>query len=102
VTISITKNGYDKTYDLECFAKDVVSFGRSPECDIVIEKTYVSRVHGCFFKEKGKWFIQDLESVNGIIFEGKKIQGKRVMDFMAEFVLMQQSEPKDQIVISVL
>lgn len=62
-----------KEYDLESFGKDVISFGRSSECDIRIDNKFVSRLHGCFFKENGKWFIKDMESRYGLLENNTKI-----------------------------
>ena len=48
--------------NLDNFNKDVISFGRTDECDIQISEEYVSRLHGCFFKDSGKWFFKDMNS----------------------------------------
>ena len=42
------------SYDLEQFHKEVVSFGRQPDNDIVLNYDFVSRVHGVFYKENGR------------------------------------------------
>ena len=34
--------------NLDSFNKDVVSFGRTHECDIQLGEEYISRLHGCF------------------------------------------------------
>lgn len=62
-----------RTVNLESFGKDVVSFGRHPESDIVLKSGTVSRVHGCFYLENGIWHIKDLDSTNGIIYNNGKI-----------------------------
>ena len=63
------------SYELGKYQKDVVSFGRSEECDIVIKNEMISRCHGAFYKENGKWCVQDMESRNGIKVNGQKISG---------------------------
>ena len=70
--IKIIADGQSKDINLDSFGKDVVSFGRSHECDIQLNRNYVSRVHGCFYKENGCWFFKDLESTNGIYYKGMK------------------------------
>ncbi len=80
MNISIITNVGKKSYKLESFNKDVVSFGRSSECDIQIMKEYVSRVHGCFYRENGKWYIKDLESTNGLILKDRKIDSAALFD----------------------
>lgn len=84
--IDIYYNDKYQVVDLEAFGKDVVSFGRGADCDIVINQNFVSRLHGCFYKENGNWFVQDMNSTNGIHKnyiqngkESKKIQSS-IMD----------------------
>ena len=57
---------------LDSFNKDVVSFGRTHECDIQLGEDYISRLHGCFYKENGAWYFKDMESTNGIYYQGVK------------------------------
>ena len=66
--IDIYMDNTHQKYDLNAFGKNVVSFGRSSDCDIQIRKEYVSRVHGCFYMENGKWFIKDMNSTNGLYY----------------------------------
>ena len=68
----ITKNGTNEV-DLDNFNKEVVSFGRTSECDICLNEEYISRLHGCFYKENGAWFFKDLNSTYGIFFNGVKV-----------------------------
>ena len=70
--IKILIDGQTRTINLEEYWKDVVSFGRSAECDIELSKPYVSRLHGCFYYDKGNWYYKDLNSVNGIYKNGSK------------------------------
>lgn len=58
--------------NLDSFNKDVVSFGRTHECDIQLGEEYISRLHGCFYKENGAWCFKDMDSTNGIYFQGVK------------------------------
>ncbi|MBQ9199548.1 MAG: FHA domain-containing protein [Lachnospiraceae bacterium] len=65
---------------LEGLGKEVVSFGRAEDCDIVINSKYASRLHGCFYMENGFCYVRDLDSKNGIICSGKKIKERRLSD----------------------
>ena len=58
------------SYILEQFNKEVVSFGRQPDNDIVLDWNFVSRIHGVFFMEDGTWYVQDLGSTNGLLVNG--------------------------------
>ena len=76
--LNVSYDGLSYSVDLDQFKKDVVSFGKSKEADVVIAKEYLSDVHGCFFKIGGIWYIKDLsvndEEGNGIVRDdGSKV-----------------------------
>ena len=50
--------------------------GSSPECDIVIAKSNVSRKHCRLTLEDGRFLLQDLKSTNGTFVNGVQITGK--------------------------
>lgn len=58
--------------NLETFGKNIITFGRSPENDIVFESPVVSRrIHGRFLlMEDGRVLIEDAESTNGLTCNG--------------------------------
>ena len=54
-----------------------ITFGRGTETekpDIVLASHLVSRLHGKFVFENGQWYVQDLDSTNGIQCNGTYIQ----------------------------
>ena len=65
---------------LNSIGKEVVSFGRNDDCDIVINSKYASRLHGCFYMENGYCYVRDLDSKNGIICSGRKVKERRLSD----------------------
>ena len=67
-----------KEYDLDSFNKDAIGFGRETDCDIQMKSSYVSRLHGCIYKESDGWHIKDLDSSFGLYYNGKKIQDQKV------------------------
>lgn len=67
-------NKKSESYNLEQFQKEVVSFGRQPDNDIVLDLEFVSRIHGVFYMEEGIWYVQDLNSTNGILVNGNRIE----------------------------
>lgn len=75
--IKIYSDNDIREYDLNSYGKDTVTFGRGNDCDIKIDKDYVSRHHGCFNREGNEWYINDLGSLNGTYKNSEKIiQGK--------------------------
>lgn len=67
-------NKKSESYNLEQFQKEVVSFGRQPDNDIVLDLEFVSRIHGVFYMEEGIWYVQDLNSTNGILVNGNRVE----------------------------
>ncbi|MBE5932192.1 MAG: FHA domain-containing protein [Lachnospiraceae bacterium] len=76
MVIKIVEQGQIKNISLESFGKEFVSFGRNPECDIVLNSGFVSDVHGVFYIEDGQWKIQDMQSMFGIYSNGNTIKDK--------------------------
>ena len=53
--------------------KEVITIGRSPQCDVVIPHEGMSRKHCQITYKDGDLFIEDLGSVNGVYVDGTKI-----------------------------
>lgn len=68
------------TVDLSAAGKPVISFGRSDENDIKLTSHLVSRQHGRIALIGGKWFIEDLNSTNGLIYNNANIRRKEIGD----------------------
>ena len=58
----------------------VLTFGRSEDNDIVLSSKLVSRHHGRLVREGSKWYIEDLNSTNGLIFNNANIRRKELGD----------------------
>ena len=86
-----------KSYKLEDFGKDVISFGRSSENDIVLSSDKVSRNHGCFYMQNQAWFIQDLGSSYGVFCNGESVMS-RVLTDGAEFYIPGEAGTKEMII----
>lgn len=54
--------------------KTTITLGRDDSNDIVIPDDSISRCHAIIFKEGGKYKIEDQNSLNGIVFNGQRIQ----------------------------
>jgi hypothetical protein len=51
-----------------------ITFGRSPECDIVIHDLYVSRLHATLEVRGQEVWLRDQGSSNGTYWEGEKVE----------------------------
>jgi adenylate cyclase len=47
--------------------KDVVTIGRSPDNDIVLNRQYISRMHARLYNDSGIWRVEDLGSKCGTV-----------------------------------
>ena len=68
-TVQLSQNG-----------KTAMTFGRSEENDIILGSHLVSRHHGRICLQGGKWFIEDLGSTNGLIYNDANIRRKELGD----------------------
>ncbi len=59
--------------------RDRIDIGRDPNNEISIDRPTVSRYHSRIVKEKGSFYIIDLDSTNGTFVNGKEIKDKRVL-----------------------
>jgi predicted component of type VI protein secretion system len=53
--------------------KPVMTVGRKPDNDIVLENATVSGHHCKLYEAGGTWFVEDLNSTNGTFVNGKKV-----------------------------
>ena len=51
-----------------------LTLGRSPDNDIVIDDPSVSREHARLSNENGRYYIEDLGSMNGTMMNGKRVK----------------------------
>jgi ABC-type multidrug transport system ATPase subunit len=69
-----TEGGSPIVVNLSAFGKNVITFGRDENCDIVLRSSYASRRHGQITRlNEGVYRIEDTGSTNGLLFGGKRI-----------------------------
>jgi hypothetical protein len=59
---------------------DEVTLGRALDCDIAVVTPHVSRRHARLFLEDGQLYVEDLNSSNGTIINGRKIEERRALN----------------------
>lgn len=62
--------------------------GRQTYCDLVINNHTVSREHAKFFKKNNRWYVEDLQSRNGVWINGKRIGYEPVRLIDGDFILV--------------
>lgn len=55
---------------------DRMVLGRHPDCNIQLEVSAVSRQHAALSKDRGDWYVEDLNSRNGTYVNDAPVQGK--------------------------
>lgn len=58
----------------------VVTFGRAPECDLVLDYTYISRVHARIEQSRDQYVLVDCGSTNGTLVNGRRVQQMQLLD----------------------
>ena len=48
--------------------------GRAPQCEVVVEGPRVSRLHARLVLKETQWFVEDLDSANGVFLNGRKVK----------------------------
>jgi ABC-type multidrug transport system ATPase subunit len=59
--------------------KNSIILGRADSCDVVVENNQISRNHAKITNQGGRYFIEDLGSVNGTYLNGVRVTGKMPM-----------------------
>jgi pSer/pThr/pTyr-binding forkhead associated (FHA) protein len=47
--------------------------GRAPECELMLDDTYVSQQHARLFGKNGSWYVEDLGSTNGTFVNEQRL-----------------------------
>jgi hypothetical protein len=72
---SLTLNG-----ESHSLADGRAVLGRSKECDVQVPDPNVSRRHAELRLEGGSWWLVDLDSTNGTVLNGKRVQRAKLSD----------------------
>jgi phosphoserine phosphatase RsbU/P len=59
---------------------EVAILGRHPDCDIVLEAPAVSRQHARIIRQQGRFFIEDLNSRNGTLVNGRPVIERQILN----------------------
>jgi pSer/pThr/pTyr-binding forkhead associated (FHA) protein len=53
--------------------KPILTVGRLADNDVQVPNQRVSRLHAKIRQEKGSWIIEDADSLNGLIYQGSRV-----------------------------
>ena len=53
-----------------------MTIGRNPDSDIVLSDPLASRQHARIAASDGRWFVADLDSLNGTFLNGERLTGE--------------------------
>jgi len=67
----------DIWHNFSLSGRSSVTIGRDPSCQIRLNHISVSKIHAKIIKSGEDFYIQDNNSTNGIIINGKKVDGKQ-------------------------
>ncbi len=70
-------NGPASGSSIEIVEGMAISIGRSQDCDLVLDDVRVSRRHARIVNRGGAFWIEDLQSRNGVSINSKKHKGRR-------------------------
>lgn len=53
-----------------------VTFGRAPNCSLVLDDEYASSMHAKLYEKNGEYWLTDMQSTNGTYLDNKPVEGE--------------------------
>jgi len=78
IRVSLSLSGH--LLEKAAFDRAEVFIGRDPSCDLVIDNLGVSRRHARIYIDDGEWYVEDLESQNGIFVDDTSVTMHNLLD----------------------
>ena len=100
--VTIIGDGKLRNICLNDFNKDVITFGRGEDCDIVLVSNLVSKIHGYFSINNGIIRVFDYHSKNGIFINNSKCNTSIVLKNGDSIKIDNPSKPIKQGIIMIV
>jgi membrane-bound lytic murein transglycosylase D len=79
VRVELQRSGAQK---VEYVFSGPFRIGRDPRCDIQVQDVTVSRFHAAVVSIGGRWWVEDLQSGNGVYVDGHRVERAPVENLM--------------------
>jgi pSer/pThr/pTyr-binding forkhead associated (FHA) protein len=76
----VVRSGGGRAGEHFLLAKEQITVGRSPDCDVFLDDVTVSRRHAEVVKRDGQFFIEDKGSLNGTFLNRRRIEAGPLED----------------------
>jgi phosphoserine phosphatase RsbU/P len=69
---------------------DRAVIGRSADCEVPLDVPAVSRRHAAILRERGRYFVEDLQSRNGTLLNDKRVTGRAPLNEGDQLIICDQ------------
>src|SRR3954467_5484812 len=69
---------------------DRAVIGRSADCEVAVDVPAVSRRHAAILRDRGRYFVEDLQSRNGTYLNDKRITERSPLDEGDQLIICDQ------------
>jgi hypothetical protein len=76
----VVRSGGGRTGETFVPQGESTTIGRSPDCPVFLDDVTVSRRHAVLVDRDGRWFVEDLGSLNGTFVNRRRVESSELSD----------------------